>query len=319
MIRSRRFILLLILLLTACSPLEQAAPTATPSAAATAPAPALDLSFPIRAAFFYPWFPEAWEQQGVQPFTNYNPTQGFYDSSSEQIIQDQIRAMTYGRIQAGILSWWGQASPTDLRIPAILAATPGSSNPAFGWTLYYENEGYNDPTVSQIQSDLAYIQARYASQPSFLRVQGKFVVFVYGGDNDGCSMADRWVQANQALGSPAYLSLKIFTGYRKCASQPDSWHQYSPAYPAKDQKGYSFSISPGFWLKGDQARMPRDAAAWAASVRAMVASGEPWQLITTFNEWGEGTAVESAVEWTSASGYGVYLDALHDDGSLPGS
>jgi hypothetical protein len=45
----------------------------------------------------------------------------------------------------------------------------------------------------------------------------------------------------------------------------------------------------------------------------MVASREPWQLVTTFNEWGEGTAVESASEWSSASGYGAYLDVLHNN------
>jgi hypothetical protein len=43
----------------------------------------------------------------------------------------------------------------------------------------------------------------------------------------------------------------------------------------------------------------------------MVASREPWQLVTTFNEWGEGTAVEPAREWRSHSGFGKYLDALH--------
>jgi len=47
----------------------------------------------------------------------------------------------------------------------------------------------------------------------------------------------------------------------------------------------------------------------------MNASGAPFQLVTTFNEWGEGTAVESATEWASASGYGAYLDVLHDNGS----
>jgi hypothetical protein len=47
----------------------------------------------------------------------------------------------------------------------------------------------------------------------------------------------------------------------------------------------------------------------------MVASGEPWQLVTTFNEWGEGTAVEAAEEWSSPSGYGQYLDALHSQGT----
>jgi hypothetical protein len=48
----------------------------------------------------------------------------------------------------------------------------------------------------------------------------------------------------------------------------------------------------------------------------MIASGAPWQLIATFNEWGEGTAVESAQEWATSSGYGAYLDALHNNGNL---
>jgi hypothetical protein len=46
----------------------------------------------------------------------------------------------------------------------------------------------------------------------------------------------------------------------------------------------------------------------------MAASGAKWQLVTTFNEWGEGTSVEPAKEWASASGYGQYLDALHNNG-----
>src|SRR5919108_4117390 len=36
---------------------------------------------PVRAAFYYPWFPEAWTQSGQRPFTNYRPSSGFYDSS----------------------------------------------------------------------------------------------------------------------------------------------------------------------------------------------------------------------------------------------
>ena len=43
----------------------------------------------------------------------------------------------------------------------------------------------------------------------------------------------------------------------------------------------------------------------------MVASRAPWQLVTTFNEWGAGTSVESATEWQSTSGQGAYLDILH--------
>jgi hypothetical protein len=60
--------------------------------------------------------------------------------------------------------------------------------------------------------------------------------------------------------------------------------------------------------------LARDVDRWYQNVSDMMASGEPWQLITTFNEWGEGTAVEPATEWQSDSGYGEYLDALSSDG-----
>ncbi len=272
--------------------------------------------FPIRAVFYYPWFPEAWNQQGYDPFTNYNPSLGFYDSSSVAVIQEHISAMTYGNISAAILSWWGQGTNTDQRVATILGATPGSSNPYFRWSIYYENESQGDPTVDQIQNDLLYIQSRYGSDASFLRVNGKFVVFVYADGADGCAMADRWVQADNGLGHPAYIVLKVFSGYRNCTSQPDSWHQYSPAVAADEQSGYSYSISPGFWLKGETSpRLVRNLTNWISNVYSMIASGDPWQLVTTFNEWGEGTSVESAVEWASASGYGQYMDVLHDNGN----
>lgn len=337
--RSGWFILFLFLLTAACSPSvkvnqpagalsasQKESTPALPAPAATQkesipalPAPtATEIPVRIRAAFYYPWFPEAWKQQGYNPFTNYSPSLGYYDSGQVAVIQDHIRAMTYGNIDAAILSWWGQGSMTDQRVAAILAATPGSSNPNFRWGIYYENESVGDPPVSQIQSDLAYIRDHYSQNSNFLKLNGKFVVFVYADGNDSCGMVDRWVQANRGLGSPAYIDLKVFSGYRTCSSQPDSWHQYAPSSPTKDQKGYSFTISPGFWKKGEpSARLARDLSVWESSIKAMVASGATWQLVTTFNEWGEGTAVESAQEWASPSGYGSFLDVLHNYASNP--
>jgi hypothetical protein len=43
----------------------------------------------------------------------------------------------------------------------------------------------------------------------------------------------------------------------------------------------------------------------------MIRSRARWQLVTTFNEWGEGTAVEAGAEWPTSTGRGAYLDALH--------
>ena len=119
----------------------------------------------------------------------------------------------------------------------------------------------------------------------------------------------RPLEAGNTVG--AYVVLKVFPGFGACASQPDSWHQYSPAVATDQQGTMSYAISPGFWKKGDAVRLARDLTRWTANAKAMVASGAKWQLVTTFNEWGEGTSVEPATEWPSASGYGTYLDALH--------
>lgn len=267
------------------------------------------LRFPIRAAFYYPWFPEGWSQQGMNPFTHYHPSLGYYDGSSPAVLKSQIASMQYGNIAAGIASWWGIGTKTDLRIPALLDAAAGTG---FRWALYYEPEGVGNPSATQIGADLAYIASHYASDPSYLRVDGRFVVFAYGDAADSCTTADRWHLANTV---GAYVVLKVFSGYRTCASQPDGWHQYGPASPTDAQAGYSFSISPGFFKANESTpRLARDLARWSDDVRQMIASGAPFQLITTFNEWGEGTSVESAAGWQSSSGYGSYLDALHHNG-----
>jgi hypothetical protein len=155
---------------------------AAPSQADTQP------SFPIRAAFYYPWFPDAWKQQSFNPFTNYAPSLGFYDGGSQTVIKQQIAAMQYGGIQAGIASWWGQGSQTDGKIPALLQAAAGSS---FRWSVYYENESQGDPSVAQLTRDLTYLRDKYGNDPSFLRINDRFVMFVYADGNDACGMADR--------------------------------------------------------------------------------------------------------------------------------
>jgi hypothetical protein len=263
------------------------------------------LTFPIRAAFYYPWFPEAWTQQGTFPYTNYTPTLGYYDLSDPAIIQSQINAMLYAHIQAGIASWWGPGTPTDNRIASLLSVA--DSTP-FKWAIYYEQEGYGNPDVSTLNSDLTYISDHYSNDPAFLRIDNRFVVFVYADPTDGCEMVDRWKQANSVN---AYIVLKVFSGYQSCFNQPDGWHQYAPANAEDSQGKYSFTISPGFWKVGETPRLVRNLQQWKQSIQHMVNSGADLQLITTFNEWGEGTVVESAAQWQSASGYGQYLDALH--------
>jgi hypothetical protein len=214
--------------------------------------------------------------------------------------------MQYAGLDFAISSWWGQGSREDAAVPAELAAAPAG----FKWSLYYEAEGNGNPTVSQIQSDLNYIASRYAGNPAYLTVGGKPVLFVWGDGGDSCPTASRWAQANAGR---FYLVLKVFAGYRNCTSQPNSWHQYGPASATDSQAGYSYTVSPGFW-KADEAtpRLARSETRWVSNIKSMLASGAPWQLVTTWNEWGEGTAVEDATQWASPGSYGAYIEDLHN-------
>ncbi len=287
----------------------------------------------IRGAFYYPWFPEAWNQQGYNPFTNYTPTLGFYSNTDPAVINKHIDEMIYAGMNSAIYSWWGQGSKEDNRFQSYLAAT--GSKP-LKWAIYHECEGNASggtcaavggpsPSVASIQSDLSYIKTKYASDSHYLNFNGKPVVFVYGDGTDSCTTVANWKAANINLGSPFHLVLKVFGGYTGCASQPDNWHQYGPASAQDIQAGYSIAISPGYWKRGcepinggictqggTQPYLARDLVRWQQNVTNLKNSTVPIRLVTTFNEWGEGSIIESANEWASASGHGGYIDILHN-------
>jgi hypothetical protein len=279
--------------------------------------PAADTSqpaFPISATFYYAWYPEAWGRDSVFPYGRFHPSLDYYSAGDARTVRRHTDAMRYAHLDAGIYSWWGRDGypPTDGRFGRYLAA---ARTTPFRWAIYYEREGYANPSVETIHSDLEYIRDTYASKPAYLKIDGRFVVYVYGNGEDGCdSTAARWRKANTV---GAYLVLKAFAGFRSCSSQPDAWHQYSAALAEYDLAPDSFMIAPGFDESSEGAsRLPRDPERWRADVAAMTASNARWQLVLTFNEWPEGTSVESAREWSSRSGYGFYLDVLHD--MLPG-
>jgi Phosphoesterase family len=290
-----------------------AAPSVTPtttSSSATGPA-----GGPLRGAFYYPWFPTAWTQQGITPYTHYHPSAGFYASSDTGVIAAHIAAMRYAHLNFAIDSWWGPGSREDMNVPADLAGAAGTP---FKWTLYYEAEGNTvsgvsgspDPTVTQIKSDLAYIKTKYSANPNYLTIGGKPVIFVYGDGADNCATATRWKQAN--ADGAFYVDLKVFAGYTTCADRPQAWHQYGPAAATDSQSGQAFSISPGFYKAGEATpRLARDEARWRTNIASMVASGAPMQLVVTFNEWGEGSSVEDATEW-SGPPFGSYIEDLHN-------
>jgi hypothetical protein len=336
-----------------------------------------EVELPARAAFYYAWYPEVWVYAGHH-VDDFHPTLGFYNSDSRAVADEHIRALEYGKFEVAILSWQGRDRFRETtRVPMLFDRTTALGSD-LKWALYYEKEGFGEPSDAEIASDLAYIKSRYTQRPEYARVGGKPVLFVYNADDTSCSVAERYTRL---AGADFYLVLKAIPAFDGCPAQPDAWHQYGHVLytggerllfflaligavagwnavlfgifrmtgrasvaavagglvlfsvfvvvgtelreshlrpPGGQSVGDSYVIAPGFW-RADEAepRLTRDPERFAKNVRDMIASGKPWQLVTAFNEWGEGWAVENAKEWQSPSGFGRYLDILHRDGASP--
>ena len=286
---------------TAPSTAAASTAAATPSQTTSSPASTIvNTAFPVRAAFYYPWYPENFQGNG----SHYTPSAGDYSVDDPSTVDRQIQDMQYGGLQAGIVSWWGSGLREDKRMPLLMneAAKLG-----FSWSVYYEKEGYGNPSVAEISSDLTYLR-KYSDQKAWLHINGLPAIFVYADGTDGCGMASRWAQANQ--NEHYYVVLKVFGGYRSCAQQPQGWHQYESGLDI--QAGYSAVASPGFWKYNESTpTVPRDPTQFRQEVTTVAESKAPFQLIVSYNEWGEGTSIESSTVWASASGHGVYMDILH--------
>jgi hypothetical protein len=293
---------------TAPSTTTTAAPTTTTAPPTTTTTAASGtLNGPIRATFFYPWY----GANGVGWYSNqhYTPTLGLYNSADPSIIGQQLTMMKYSGIQTAISSWWGRGDRTDTNLKTLLNL---SANSGVNFTAYYEQEGNAvgngpNPSTSAIESDLQYL-AQYTSSPQWTHLGGLPVLFVYGDGSDGCSTLDRWAAAPSA--SKWHIVQKVFGGYTSCANASKfDFHQYGPASAIDTQPGYSVAVSPGFWKFGEASpRLARDPATFTTNVQKMVASTNRWHLVTTWNEWGEGSSVEPAVEFGQ-----TYLDILHNN------
>ena len=340
-------------------PQPTASPTASPTAQAsptpTQPPPSgWQPSAPWYAAFYYPWFGNpatdgsgqwgGWRQGGAVPpatwFSHYlpdrlpgvfDPATELYSSRDPAALYWQFGKMAEARLEVAIASWWGIGTFTDESVRRILQvmSQPDNPYPHLRWSIYYENESQGDPSVTDLLRDLEYIYREFAGSPYYFRIDNKPVVFVYADAADTTGMVSRWGQARDAMaaaGKPVYVVLKVFRGYKQSSPQPDGWHQYAPAAREDHQAGYSYAVSPGFWLDGAVERLPRDLGEFQSAAQRMVASDAPFKLVTTWNEMGEGSGVEpaqqtlvnGAQEGAHPNGYpfdNLYIDALA--GALP--
>lgn len=280
----------------------------------TPPPPNLSLVPPIRAAYYFPWYPQVWDY----PPTIYTPTLGFYDQSDPAVIDQHMTWAAYAKLNAVISIWEGRADGigksaatwvggghTDTKLDTILdkALLHGLKV-----CILYEVEanGSPKPTVAEIAAELTWMQTHRFNHSAYLHVGGRPVIVVYSGWPQRSDIAQVYSDATSGF-TTAYVLIQHEADPSAITPQPDGWYSFDGLNRTASVSN-TYQIKPGFRRSdGQYGVLTRDLPTWQANIASMVASGQTWHLINSFNEFGEGTVIEPTVQLGTA-----YLDALHN-------
>lgn len=285
-------------------------------------------------AFYYGWYgnPQVsgrwvhWHEvdeanKRIGSSTHY-PQLGPYDSHDPKVVEQHCRWAREAGIDGFIFSWWQPNDFHDQGLPLLLDTAQ-----RFGLTVtaYFETVPNNDRTKAL--SDVLYLLERYGRHPAWLKLDGKPVLFVYGRAIGQIGLGGwLWVisEANKR-----YPGGAVFIGdqtSRRAARVFDGIHTYnitgetqgkSPdAIRAWAERAFSewvamagdgriacVTIIPGY----DDSKLPdrppprpiterHNGATYRVLWEAALKANPDWVLITSWNEWHEGSEIEPSVE-----------------------
>ncbi|MBC8181046.1 glycoside hydrolase family 99-like domain-containing protein [candidate division KSB1 bacterium] len=282
---------------------------------------------PTVFTFYYPWYGSPTGPNGAwfhwDPNNHYasthEPLLGYYDSGSLETQQQHFAwARDYG-VDVLISSWWGIGSYEDKRLVELLSE---ALNYPVKLSVYFETNGEIEnasetlrPLV--IKKHLRYILNNYGDHPSFFKFEDKPVIFLYGLPLTRIP-ADKWQQVVTDLrneGFEFFISVDSFgADYVKIF---DGFHTYNPLYHTQDQlrsifkanlitsfyhqKIYAATILPGYddtVIRTPGIQVSRENGAFYEGQWQVLAETKPaWVLITSWNEWHEGSDIEPSVEY----------------------
>jgi glycoprotein endo-alpha-1,2-mannosidase len=255
-----------------------------------------------------------------------HPTLGFYDSHDRTVIETHARQAKAAGITAMIVSWWGRDSFEDKAMPVILDALHAQGIKA---TIYFEQQK-DGPAGAE--RDVAYVTKTYASHPAWLKVDKRPVMFLYLQALRDLS-ASSWRRAAETVGTGAAepflvgdISPRETSNFSAWLPSMDGIHVYVLApylrgmtppqmaawadktYPAWKRlvgnKLFCATVIPGF----DDTRVPGrpqprptvsryDGQTYQTLWDAAIRHDADWVLITSFNEWHEGSEIEPSREY----------------------
>lgn len=266
------------------------------------------------------------DRQSIANVLDY-PVNGPYDSRDPDLIDWQIDLAKSNGITGFISSWWGQKSYENRAFKTVLDCAEKKN---FQVSIYWEKEdGNGQEQIDGAVSDLVYLLKNYGSNTAFLKVNGKPVIFVYErvlsqipqnswptiieqtraqagdflliADNNNTNNArlfDGIHKYNISSGIAKFTQmnhldlLRDFFG-RNDSSMVHQAHQYGHIA--------CVTVSPGY--NDTKVRKPgriadrEDGQVYKILWEDAIAAKPDWILITSWNEWHEGTEIEPSIQY----------------------
>ncbi|MFO7906645.1 MAG: endo-1,3-alpha-glucanase family glycosylhydrolase [Pirellulaceae bacterium] len=286
-------------------------------------------------AFYYTWYgtPQYRDRyihwgkvdagkHDISASTHY-PALGAYDSHDPEVIDHHIElAKTHG-IDAFICTWWGRNTYDDRAFAKVLDRAREKD---FAATVYWETApGESQSQIDQAVEDLLYVLKHYGTHPAFLKVDGKPVIFVYGRVMNQVSkqqwpaiiteverryprgfllVADGYTSGNARLfdGVHAYNICGWVRGNEGEGLSELSRNRFTDVVELAKNAGKisCLTIIPGYddtkirspGLVAQRKEGQTYQTLWEEAIRA----DPDWVLITSWNEWHEGSEIEPSRE-----------------------
>lgn len=280
-------------------------------------------------AFYYTWYGPSrhWgkvdaTRHDLEASRDY-PVKGAYDSHDPAIIAWQISTAQKHGITGFIATWWGQGTYEDQAVPLVLEA---AARKHFKATIYWETApGKGPEQIDNAVNDLTYVLSRYGTNRAFLKVDGKPVIFVYGRVMGQMPFA-AWPEIISRARAKAGDFLLVADGYSgrnaglfdglhtynicgsvkgKTPAELQAWAATHYANAVKLAREHSriacVTVIPGYddtkirkpGLKADRLNGQVYRVLWDQAIKAR----PDWVLITSWNEWHEGSEIEPSLEY----------------------
>ena len=254
------------------------------------------------------------------------PIRGPYDSCDLDLIDWQIDLAKSNSITGFICSWWGQQSRENRCCAAVLDRAEQRN---FKFSIYWEKENKGPEQIQNAVSDLVYLLGRYGTNKAFLKVDGKPVIFVYGRVLSQIPRTAWRTIIAQTRAEVGSFLLIADSNQTNDAAFFDGVHRYNISSPVAQysrtnnlaqlrsifaqnylnavnrahQYGHiaCVTVIPGY--NDTKVNHPGRIAdrkdgqvyriLWEDAIRAK----PDWVLITSWNEWHEGTEIEPSMEY----------------------